>query len=199
MAGQYIADTITTIYCFGNARLKRLCTEERVIGALWLLLMVGLLQRYRKTVDHFRFLLQTERSDNLLTTNHYFSKTLDKLRSDRNAEQTDSFVFGSGTAAQQPRISNLDHPLRNIHDIMKSYYKAARKRFVDNVWVQGTDFHMITGPDTPLRPFPPEFVVELSAEQLEAVAREDATSFQQRKSVEKEIGSLTEGMKILMT
>ncbi len=199
LAGQYIADTIATIHHFGNALLKRLCTEERVMGALWSLLMDGLLQRYRKTVDHFQFLLQTERSGNLLTTNHYFSETLDKLRSDRDAEQADSFSFGSGTAAQQPRISNLDHTVRDIHDILKSYYKVARKRFVDNVCMQGTDFHMITGPDTPLRLFSPEFVVELSAEQLEAVAGEDATSVQQRKSVEKEIESLTEGRKILMT
>ena len=55
--------------------------------ALWSLLMDGLIQRYRKTVEHVHFVLQTERSGNLLTTNHYFSETLDKLRSDRSAEQ----------------------------------------------------------------------------------------------------------------
>lgn len=65
--------------------------------------------------------------------------------------------------------------------------------------MQGTDFHLITGPDTPLRVFSPEFVVELSAKRLEAVAGEDATSIQQRKSVEKEIESLTEGRKFLTT
>ena len=56
-----------------------------------------------------------------------------------------------------------------------------------------------TGPDTPLRFFSPEFVVELSAKRLEAVAGEDTTSIQQRKSIEKEIESLMEGRRILKT
>lgn len=77
--------------------------------------------------------------------------------------------------------SNTEHAVRDIHDILRSYYKVARKRFVDNVCIQGTDYHLITGPDIPLRVFSPQFVVELSAERLEAVAGEDTTSIQQRK------------------
>ena len=167
--------------------------------ALWSLLMDGLIQRYRKTVEHVHFVLQTERSGNLLTTNHYFSETLDKLRSDRSAEQNDGFSFGAGDATRRTPVGNMEHTVRDIHDILKSYYKVARKRFVDNICMQGTDYHLITGPDTPLRVFSPEFVVELSAERLEAVAGEDATSIQQRKSIEKEIESLMEGRRILTT
>lgn len=93
LAGAYVTDIIATIHHFGNTVLRRLCTEERVMNALWSLLMNRLLQRYRKTVNHIYFLLQTERSGNLLTTNHYFSETLDKLRSDRNAEQNSNFLL----------------------------------------------------------------------------------------------------------
>ena len=197
LVGAYVTNVITSIHHFCNALLARLCTEERVMTALWSLLMDGLLQRYRKTVEHVHFVLQTERSGNLLTTNHYFSETLDQLRSDRSAEQNDGFSFGAGDAARRTPVGNMEHTVRDIHDILKSYYKVARKRFVDNICMQGTDYHLITGPDTPLRVFSPEFVVELSAERLEAVAGEDATSIQQRKSIEKEIESLMEGRRIL--
>ena len=198
LADAYVTNVIATVHHFCNTLLTRLCTEERVRTALWSLLVDELLQRYRKMVDHIQFLLRTERSGNLLTTNHYFSETLDKLRSERNAETTESFSFGSNHAAQRASVGNIEHTVRDIHDILKSYYKVARKRFVDNVCMQGTDFHLITGPDTPLRVFSPQFVVELSDQRLEAVAGEDITSIQQRKSVEKEIESLTEGRRILV-
>ena len=91
----------------------------------------------------------------------------------------------------------MKNTVRDIHDILNSYYNVARKRFVDNICMQGTDYHLITGPDIPLRVFSPEFVVELSAERLAVVAGEDTTSIQQRKSIEKEIESLIEGRRIL--
>ena len=53
------------------------------------------------------------------------------------------------------------------------------------------------GRSIPDRVFSPQFVLELSAERLEAVTREDITSIEQRKSVEKEVQSLTEGRRIL--
>ncbi|KAI9810024.1 MAG: hypothetical protein M1827_006722 [Pycnora praestabilis] len=199
LAGTYITKVITSIHQFCNALLTWLCAEERVMPALWSLLMNALLQRYRKTVEHVRFVLHTERSGNLLTTNHAFGKALAELRSERSAEQNEGFSFGSGNATQRTPAVDLEHTVRDIHDILKSYYEVARKRFVDNVCMQGTDYHLITGPDTPLRVFSPEFVVELSAERLEAIAGEDTMSIQQRKSVEKEIKSLMEGRRILMT
>ncbi|KAI9706563.1 MAG: hypothetical protein M1836_003570 [Candelina mexicana] len=199
LVGTYLANIIASTHHFCNTLLARLCTEERVMTALWSLLIDELLHRYRKMVAHVQFILQTERSGNLLTTNHYFHETLDKLRSERSAQPIEAFSFSSGNAAQKTPIDNVAHTVRDIHDILKSYYKVARKRFVDNVCMQGTDYHLITGPDTPLHVFSPEFVVELSVERLEAVAGEDATSIQQRKSVEKEIESLTEGRRILTT
>lgn len=195
---EYVTKVIATVRHFCNALLTRLCMEERVKTALWSLLVDELLERYRKLVEHIRFLLQTERSGNLLTTNHYFSETLDKLRSERSAEPTESFSFGSSNATQRASVDNLEHTVRDIHNILKAYYKVARKRFVDNVCLQGTDYYLITGPEIPLRVFSPQFVVELSDERLGAVAGEDITSVQQRKSVEKDVESLTEGRRILI-
>ena len=133
LAGEYVTNVITTIHCFCNTLLTRLRPEERVMTALWSFLIEELLQRYRKVVEHIQFLLRTERSGNLLTTNHYFSETLDKLRSERSAEPTQDFSFSPSNAAQRTPVGNMEHTVRDIHDILRSYYKVARKRFVDNV------------------------------------------------------------------
>ncbi len=199
LAGMYVSKVVASIHRFCNILLARLCTEERVMTSLWSLLMDQLLQRYRRMVEHVQFLLQTERSGTLLTTNHYFSENLDKCRSERSVEQDDGFSFRTGNATQRTDVGNMEHTVRDIHDILKSYYKVARKRFVDNICMQGTDYYLITGPDTPLRVLSSEFVVDLSVEQLEAVAGEDTTSIRRRKAIEREIESLTEGRRILTT
>jgi hypothetical protein len=164
-ADTYVKDVIATVHHFCRILLVRLCPEERVQTALWSLLLDGILQRYRTMVEHIQFLMRTERSGNLLTTNHYFSETLDKLRSERCVEPTESFSLGSNDASQSTPSNNLEHTVKDIHNILKSYYEVARKRFADNVCMQGTDYHLITGPDTPLRVLSPQFVVELSNEQ----------------------------------
>ena len=59
-------------------------------------------------------------------------------------------------------MSNTAHVVRDIHDILRSYYKVARKRSVDNVVSQATDHFLVTGPETPLNLFSPMFVSGLT-------------------------------------
>lgn len=69
-------------------------------------------------------------------------------------------------------MSNADHVIQDLHDILQSYYKAARKRMVDNLCIQAADFYLLTGPDTPLNVLSPEFIRRLTAEDLvEALMR----------------------------
>jgi hypothetical protein len=65
-------------------------------------------------------------------------------------------------------IGNLQHTVQDIHDILKACYTVARKWFVNNVCVQGTDYYLVSGPETPLRVFSP-FVGDTTSEQLEAI------------------------------
>jgi hypothetical protein len=94
-------------------------------------------------------------------------------------------------------MSNTDHVIQDIHDILKSYYKVARKRFVDNVCMHAADYHLITGPDTPLKLFSPDFIVSMTPEQIEDIAGEDATLKRKRVVLKKEIQELEEGRRIL--
>lgn len=59
--------------------------------------------------------------------------------------------------------SNLDHVKEEIHDILYSYYKVARKRFVDNVYHQAIDHYLLIGPMSPLVVFNQEWVIKLQA------------------------------------
>lgn len=95
-------------------------------------------------------------------------------------------------------MSNIKHTVQDIHDILKAYYKVARKRFVDNVCMQATDYHLVTGPETPLKLFSPSLVSGLTPEQLEEIAGEDPTLKWKRRQLKKEIEELEAGRKILL-
>ena len=95
-------------------------------------------------------------------------------------------------------MSNLQHVVQDIHDILQSYYKVARKRFVDNVVKQCTDHFLVTGPKTPLNLFSPRFVSELASENLEHIAGEAPRIKKERAQLSKEISSLNEAKKILL-
>lgn len=151
--------SIATVHYFCNTLLVHLCLKEGVMTLLWPLLLDKLIQRSWNLVENVRYILRIERSGNI----HYFGETLDKSRSDRSRNR-----LGTGVTVHVSRkapLSNVEHIVRDIHDILKSYYEVARKGFVDNVCIQGTDYH-----HTPLRVCSPQSIVELSAERLEAVA-----------------------------
>lgn len=95
-------------------------------------------------------------------------------------------------------MSNVQHTVQEMHDILGSYYKVARKRFVDYVCMHAAGYHLIDGPDTPLKLFSPPFVARLTHEQLEYIAGEDVALKRRRAQLNKEIKELEEGKKILM-
>jgi hypothetical protein len=93
-------------------------------------------------------------------------------------------------------MSNAEHVILDIHDILKSYYKVARKRFVDNMCMHA-NYHLVTGPVSPLRLFSPTFVNKLTDEKLEEIAGEDRAIKRERFALEKEIAGLEAGKKVL--
>jgi hypothetical protein len=98
---------------------------------------------------------------------------------------------------QNHPMSNSEHTIHEVHDILKAYYKVARKRFVDNVLMQAADFQLVTGPKNPLKLFSPQFVSNLSDEQLEEIAGEDVGLRRKRVALAKEVKDLEVGKKIL--
>lgn len=98
---------------------------------------------------------------------------------------------------QNHPMSNVEHIVHDIHDILLSYYEIARKRFVDSVYVHAVDHFLINGSETPLALFSPEFVLGLDVDQLEMIAGEDTLTKRKRQQLKKEIESLEAGRRIL--
>lgn len=95
-------------------------------------------------------------------------------------------------------MSNLQQTIQDIHDILKSYYKVARKRFVDNMCMQAADFYLITGPAAPMKLFSPSWVYNLSREQVENIAGEQTSVRRKRSQLRKQVKELETGRKILL-
>ena len=92
---------------------------------------------------------------------------------------------------------NAEQVREDIHDTLKSYYKVARKRFVDNVCQQAIHRFLLSGKDGPLAILSPTRVAELSESQLEAIAGESSASKSAREGLAAEIQRLSEAMKVM--
>jgi len=205
----YISDIITIVHSYIQDLLWALCKDERVPQAIEDVLLDHLTERYKKSIDHATFILTVERSGTPLTTNHYFTDNLEKSRNARTKAQLEKSAFWD--PAQQSNVvkleaimtaksnsSNEDQTIDDLHDILKSYYKVARKRFVDVMCMQAADFHLVTGPDAPTKVFSPTFVGGLSTEQLAAIAGEDLLTKRKRGELTRKIENLEIGKKIAL-
>jgi hypothetical protein len=207
----YIADIVFFVHDFTCKALAHVCPDEGVRSGLWSVLQEQLFSRYRAAVDHVGFIIRVERFGTPLTTNHYFNENLQKCKTDRlekllekHAEPEDASarpkyrkVVSLDRIKKSMAMDNSEYTIQDIHDILESYYKVARKRFVDTVCKQGSDFYLLTGPTSPLRIFGTAFVSELSAAQLDLIAGEDISTKRQRKSLTNEIAALENGKKLL--
>lgn len=66
-------------------------------------------------------------------------------------------------------MSNIDHAIQDLHDILHAYYKVARKRFVDSLRMQAADHFLTTGPQTPLKLFSPAFVAGMTLKNCRSI------------------------------
>ncbi|KAL8865127.1 MAG: hypothetical protein Q9198_009465 [Flavoplaca austrocitrina] len=202
----YISDIVTLVHDFIVKVLRSITPNHRVQRGVVELLMVHLEEKYKKAMDHIRFLLKVELDGTPATHNHYFNDVLEKRRQERLRQRLEEKSFSDckhgnvvrlEDVAQTHPLNNSDHTVIEIHDILNSYYKLARKRFVDCARMQVADFLLVTGSDSPLAIFSATFVAAMSPEHLEEIAGEEVAGKRQRSNLEKEIGKLMESRKIL--
>ncbi|KAM0801078.1 dynamin GTPase [Usnea florida] len=204
----YVSDIVALVHNFTIALIAAICEDERVQSALMAMLSDGLIECYKKSLNHAKFILHVERLGTPLTANHYFADNLEKSRQQRMKAvmQKRSVTTDKGTKwvsfdkaiLPQSTASNTDQTILDLHDILKSYYKVARKRFVDVVMMQAVDYYLINGPEAPLKLFSPTFASALTADQLERIAGEDVSTKRKREELQREIENLTNGKKILV-
>lgn len=203
----YVSDVVSHVHNFILALIAAICEDQRVQSALVSVLMDGLIERYKKSIDHANFILYVERTGTPLTENHYFADNLEKCRQQRLKALMEKMKFDVEDHGDVVRVddilqtstaSNTDHTIRDLHDILKSYYKVARKRFVDVVCMQAVDHYLLTGPTAPVRLFSPNFVSGLEEAQLDRIAGEDVSTKRKREELKREIENLRNGKKILV-
>ncbi|CAG8902290.1 unnamed protein product [Penicillium egyptiacum] len=210
LAQGYVSDVISYVHRFIQKALLAACPDSEMSSSILSLLMDELMDNYRQAISVADFLLGIERAGTPMTLNHYLNDNLQKCREKRFQDalakkaftvefpQGDEKAVRLGDVHHQDHMSNFDHTVQDIHDILESYYKVARKRFVDNVCMQATDHYLVTGPKSPMKLLSPAWVNSLSTDQLEEIAGEDAVTRRRRQQLRKEIRHLESGRKALM-
>jgi GTPase SAR1 family protein len=217
MTEAYMSRVIMAIHRFMTIALKELCMDVGVREEIWASILDEVLKRYTAAMDQARFLVSIERDKRPYTLNHYFNENLQHARGNRmtemlkgkfwkvrkstpdewgHSESIPVIDFDSVKNATTSK-SNVEHVKDEIHDILCSYYKVARKRFVDNVYHQAVDHFLLTGPMSPLTVFSQEWVIGLEVEQLDGIAGESPITKERRTTLAKKIHDLEVALRIL--
>ncbi|KAL8724891.1 MAG: hypothetical protein Q9181_006634 [Wetmoreana brouardii] len=202
----YTSDIVSITHTYIRDLLREICVDDRVRAGLLSTMMDKLTDRYKRAMDQAQFLLEIEQDP--LTYNHYFAENLEQCHQKRTKALLESKVYRDknfGEVIKKSDLdkavanrSNLENTVQQLHDILKSYYKVARKRFVDNVCMQAADRHLIRGPDTAVKVFSPFFVTDLTPEQLESIAGEDLSTKRKRADLTREVENLKQAKKLLV-
>ncbi|KAI0448815.1 dynamin GTPase [Xylaria acuta] len=201
----YISDIIAIVHSFISLLLGHIVATDRVRRGI-MALIEELRAKYQGALEHTNFLLKVELEGKPATLNHYFNENLSKCRQERLLRRLQDKMVSDSTHGNVVRLEditqthplgNIDHVIFEIHDILRSYYKVALKRIVDNVRMQVADHILVAGTETPLKLFSPTFVAAMTDAQLEDVAGEEPGVRQRRVALEKELRLLEQGKKIL--
>ncbi|KGO75236.1 Dynamin [Penicillium italicum] len=207
LAQGYISDIISVVHAFIRKALEVVSKDTQISSSIMSLLMDDLVEKYQQAISMVEFLLRVEREGTPITLNHYFNDNLEKCRQKRlhstvAKNSLDGCSHGEvvrlSDLTLQHHMSNVDHTVQDIHDILDAYYKVARKRFVDNVCMQAADHYLVTGPEAPMKLFSPSWVNDLSNERLEEIAGEGRASKRRRRQLQKEIDDLEAGKAVLL-
>jgi hypothetical protein len=207
-AHSHVTKVIRKIHHFNHEALQYCCNNDMLCERLWDKLVHPLLPSYGKALQQVSFLVDIERHGNLMTMNHYFAENVRKAREARlklQFEALNSWDTGDGQREPLLRLkdilgvvmSNDDHTIQDLHNTLKSYYKVARKRFVDAVCLQAVDHFLVSGKTSPLWIFSPHFIGNMSDAELHQIAGDEDETLKRRNMLETELASLKAGEKIM--
>ena len=215
MTRGYLEDIILYVHDFICKLMEHVCKEERTRSGLMLILLEKFVDQYKVAIKHVEFLLEVELDGMPLTKNPSFEENLHKFRLERlgasmskSSIATDNLkdaggqeIKGTVVRLEDVMLSgpmgDIEYAVNDIYCVLKAYYEIALRRYIDAVWTQGTDYHLLNGKNSPLQIFSPLFVASLTPEQLEEIAGEDTSSKERRESLKREMSALEEGKRLL--
>ncbi|KXJ85102.1 interferon-induced GTP-binding protein Mx2 [Microdochium bolleyi] len=206
----HTSKAIVLVHEFIVQLLENLCPDEQLREQVWEILLVDRLRgAYERAMDRARFLLAVERNGRPTTFNHYFNSTLQQKRSGRitkvlkglpittDCDATTEFYSVADINKHFVPKNNAEQVCTDIVDTLASYYKVARKRFVDTICQQAINHHLLDRADSPLKILCADLVMSLSAKQLDMIAGEDASSRALRAVLTRQRDSLRAAKKVL--
>ncbi|KAI0381210.1 interferon-induced GTP-binding protein Mx2 [Hypomontagnella monticulosa] len=205
---QHTSRAIALVHDYISQLLAKLCPDNHVKNQLWNMMLDDLCNAYRRAMAHADFLLKIERRGRITTVNKHFSANLQESRGQRMVQSlepiTHRFAHSEGRYVPFEKIGqhiegkdNTQQVCEDIVDALASYYTVSRERFVDAVCQQVVNHFLLDGDESPLSILSPEFIMRLDADQLEAIAGEDAASKRRRQALAREVGSLEAATKVL--
>lgn len=204
----HVRDTIVIVHQFIEKLLDHVFVDKQVKEELYNNVLLEKLQdSYKKAMDHAQFLLQIELDGTPVTYNQFFNMATEKNQLIRLIGAMEELATNSEGGDKVIRFSMLEHinldrsnprqMSEYLHDIVKSYYEVALRRFMDVVCQQVIFHFLLNSKEGPLHVFSNEMVFELNASTLDMVAGEDEVKKQEREQLEREIVNLRAAMKVL--
>jgi hypothetical protein len=187
-------ETLTVVvHRFIRVLLNETCSDQRMREELWGLVLLEKLQTaYARAKNQAELLLDIEINGPPSTYSHYFSDNLHKAkvgRLEKALKRAALQEWNDGDVrirmSTMPNLmtnkSNAKQVKKDIHDILKSYYKVSRKRFVEIVCRMAVEHFLLDGRGSPLKVLTPELIATMSDSQLDMIAGEDGTTKRERE------------------
>lgn len=206
----HVSNAILVVHHFIHSILEESCPDPNIRANLWEFLQDDLEKRCRRAMDHAKFLLEVEFEGKSITYNPIFDETLNitkldwKRDANKNAgvkDSTDQLLDVQSVWHLVENMlrqkSSLEARCRDIHDVLFTFYKIARSRFVDVLCQQVIDHFLLHASDGPLAVLSDQVVLAASPDQLETIAGEDMATRGKRETLTREIDRLGEALKIL--
>ncbi|RHZ49646.1 dynamin-like protein [Aspergillus thermomutatus] len=201
IATKYIDKVARAVDDFNQIIFDKLIGDDVVRDHLGARLREQNREAVNRAADELDSLLQGERGGVLQTVNRYFAETLSNIRQERTFVRLkkrglhEGILYSLKQVVDMVHISNEDQAVDNIHDILKAYYKVARKRFTDNIIVQVAERHLL-GVNGPVRTLSPEFVLNLEDSELLHIAGESYVTSSKRNELSSKVDRFQKALQI---
>ncbi|KAL5597912.1 hypothetical protein FOBRF1_011705 [Fusarium oxysporum] len=216
MARAHVSNAILIVHHFITTVLEFCCPDDSIRTELWSFLLEDLQERYRRAVKHVEFLLEVEFEGKSITYDPEFNESLSRLKlrhTEGLAKEVEKSVRNAMTRATSDAVAasevrqlvekrlnketTLHSTRRDIHNVLLTFYKNARTRFVDVVCQQVIDHFLLHASNGPLSVLSQDLALRMTADELETIAGEDILSKDRREKLVRDISNLKEGLKIL--
>lgn len=211
MTKVYLSRVILTVHRFINAILSSVCSDSKTCQGIWEEIICSLVVGYKKAFEQMELLIHVNQRKQPWTLNARFNTNLAKARAESLTNllypqaRKDSKQYGD--TQHMVNLDSIPQAVKNqtnaeylqdeIHHILHAYYNLALDRYIDNIFQLSVDYHLLNGPESPLKVFTQDWVLGLDPEKLEEIAGESKSTKRNRSRVKKKLADMEEALKVL--